>query len=150
MIITHKDNGYFTKDNMTASSILRLVGRRANNLVASHQTIRSLSATAPAAVASTSSTNSETDIRGVAAVMAAATGAGFMMSSWRSDNKRTADCTAITAVVGKDGFGARCVLVTRRGPRDSYSLISIHSLFAWFRHSIPQLSMSLSNAVNSC
>jgi len=37
------------------------------------------------------------------AAAAVATGAGVM--SWKSDDKR-ADCTAITAVVGKDGFGA--------------------------------------------
>eukprot|EP00984_Skeletonema_dohrnii_P025182 scaffold14294_cov165-Skeletonema_dohrnii-CCMP3373.AAC.1 len=93
---------------MTTSSILRLVSRRANKLstVASHShptIIRSFSA-APAALAS-STTNSETDIRGAAAVMVAAvaaTGAGLI--SWKSER---ADCTAITAVVGKDGFGAR-------------------------------------------
>ena len=96
---------------MTTSSILRLVGRRANKLstVTSHPTIiRSFSA-APAALAS-STTNSETDIRGAAAVMVAAvaaTGAGLI--SWKSSESKRADCTAITAVVGKDGFGARCV-----------------------------------------
>mmetsp|Transcript_30487 Transcript_30487/g.61183 ORF Transcript_30487/g.61183 Transcript_30487/m.61183 type:complete len:705 (-) Transcript_30487:1543-3657(-) len=92
---------------MTTSSILRLVGRRANKLstVTSHPIIRSFSA-APAALAS-STTNSETDIRGAAAVMVAAvaaTGAGLI--SWKSSESKRADCTAITAVVGKDGFGA--------------------------------------------
>ena len=92
---------------MTTSSILRLVGRRANKLstsVASHPTvIRSFSA-APASTAASSTNNSEADIRGAAAVMvaaAAATGAGLI--SWKSEK---ADCTAITAVVGKNGFGA--------------------------------------------
>lgn len=47
---------------------------------------------------------------------AAATGAGLI--SWKSEK---ADCTAITAVVGKNGFGARCV----EEERDSYSLISL-------------------------
>ena len=97
---------------MTTSSILRLVGRRANKLstVASHPIIRSFSA-APAALAS-STTNSETDIRGAAAVLVAAvaaTGAGLI--SWKSSESKRADCTAITAVVGKDGFGARCVYI---------------------------------------
>jgi len=94
---------------MTTSSILRLVGRRANKLsttVASHPTVvRSFSA-APATVAS-SANNSETDIRGAAAFMVAAvaaTGAGLI--SWRSDQSKKADCAAITAVVGKSGFGA--------------------------------------------
>lgn len=109
---------------MTTSSILRLVSRRANKLstVVSHPTtVRSFSA-APAALAS-STTNSETDIRGAAAVMVAAvaaTGAGLI--SWKNESKR-ADCTAITAVVGKDGFGARCVYIyfvmMMRTPRDS-------------------------------
>ena len=97
---------------MTTSSILRLVGRRANKLsttVASHPTVvRSFSA-APATVAS-SANNSETDIRGAAAFMVAAvaaTGAGLI--SWRSEESKKADCAAITAVVGKSGFGARCV-----------------------------------------
>lgn len=82
--------------------------------MASHHPIRSFSAAAPAVVASTTTNNnSETDIRGVAAaamaaaVAAAATGAGVM--SWKSEKR--ADCTAITAVVGKDGFGARCVFI---------------------------------------
>ena len=75
--------------------------------MASHPTvIRSFSA-APASTAASSTNNSEADIRGAAAVMAAAavaTGAGLI--SWKSEK---ADCTAITAVVGKEGFGARCV-----------------------------------------
>jgi len=94
---------------MTTSSVLRLVGRRANKLsttVASHPTVvRSFSA-APATVAS-SANNSETDIRGAAAFMVAAvaaTGAGLI--SWRSEESKKADCAAITAVVGKSGFGA--------------------------------------------
>ena len=92
---------------MTTSSILRLVGRRVSTSVASHPTvIRSFSA-APASTAASSTNNSEADIRGAAAVMvaaAAATGAGLI--SWKSEK---ADCTAITAVVGKNGFGARYV-----------------------------------------
>lgn len=94
---------------MTTSSILRLVGRRANNVsaVASHPTTRSFSATAPAALASTTASNgrNETDIRGgaVTAMLAAAAAAGAGFISWKSER---ADCAAITAVVGKSGFGA--------------------------------------------
>lgn len=96
---------------MTTSSILRLVGRRANNLsaVASRPTIRSFSATAPAALACTTSNGrTESDIRGAAAVMAVAAAGGGLIS-WKSESNR-ADCAAITAVVGKGGFGARCVV----------------------------------------
>ncbi|KAL7496703.1 hypothetical protein ACHAWT_004869 [Skeletonema menzelii] len=94
---------------MTTSSILRLVGRRANKLsttVASHPTVvRSFSA-APATAAS-SATNSETDVRGAAAFMVAAVAAtGAELISWRSEESKKADCAAITAVVGKSGFGA--------------------------------------------
>lgn len=99
---------------MTTSSILRLVGKRANNHLASHHQstiLRSFSA-APkgAVVASLSTNNSETDVRAVmAAAVVAATGAAGVMS-WRDSEKKRADCTAITAVVGREGFGARCVI----------------------------------------
>lgn len=95
----------------TSASILRVVSRRANNLsstAASHSAVRSFSATAPAALASTVTSN-EADTRvGAAAVMAAAAVAGAGVIGWQSDSKK-ADCAAIAAVVGKDGFGARCV-----------------------------------------
>jgi len=94
----------------TSATILRVVSRRANNLsstAASHSAGRSFSATAPAALASTVTSN-EADTRvGAAAVMAAAV-AGAGVIGWQSDSKK-ADCAAIAAVVGKDGFGARCV-----------------------------------------
>lgn len=98
---------------MTTSTILHIVGRRgANNLFAataasaSHPTIRSLTATASAASASAISNGiNETEIRGVAAaaIMAAA---GLI--TWKNESEKKADCAAITAVVGKGGFGARC------------------------------------------
>jgi hypothetical protein len=81
--------------------------------VASHHPtiIRSFSATAPAAALAASTASSgrnEADIRGgAAAAMLAATAAGAGLLSWKSER---ADCAAITAVVGKSGFGARCVI----------------------------------------
>ncbi len=58
----------------------------------------------------------------MAAVVAATGAAGAM--SWKDSEKRRADCTAITAVVGKDGFGARCVHLSfvQLDPRDSCCL----------------------------
>lgn len=97
---------------MTTSSILRLVGKRANNHLASHHQstiLRSFSA-APKGASLSTTNNSESDVRAVmAAAVVAATGAAGVMS-WRDSEKKRADCTAITAVVGREGFGARCVI----------------------------------------
>ena len=92
---------------MTTSSILRHVSGR----VASQNIVRSFSATAPAALASAAApsngSHAETTIRGAAALMAATAAAGAGLYSWK--NEKRADCTAITAVVGKDGLNARYV-----------------------------------------
>ena len=102
--------------------MLRLAGRRAalsaiasRSAPSARHAVRSLRSTSAAAAATTASAsandNSESILRGATlAALAAAAAAGGALAG----KEERADCTAIAAVVGKDGFNARCVLLQRR------------------------------------